>query len=409
MVTIADVLALPAFKDVRIVAPCEGAGRRSVRNVGILDCPPDLNGYSNYFPGELILTNLGFASGNERLSERSLITLIDRHVAGVAIKTVYDPIITDAVREESSREGVPVFVYDGAYHEEVAYQALDLIRRDSEVLDKTQQIRGFLHPRSDEETCSQVLSVFGAVGPRVWFVVAEPRGGDSLSLLATISSLQRSLDGVVASLPQVTSANVVRCERRLVCAVSVSQVGVPGIDPVEAESERAALAAVRDVFVSGGQAYCGAGECLDAARGDLCLREAMDACEVAAGKRERWLGWEDLGEAALSAAARDDALLSRAAAMMWARVEAYDERNGTELVETVRSFVGCGGEVSTTAQAMFQHPNTIRYRLRKIKSLVGDEELTDRRLLVIASLMSLGVQGHDGQAAGIGLLGESER
>ena len=159
MVTIADVLALPAFKDVRIVAPCEGAGRRSVRNVGILDCPPDLNGYSNYFPGELILTNLGFASGNERLSERSLITLIDRHVAGVAIKTVYDPIITDAVREESSREGVPVFVYDGAYHEEVAYQALDLIRRDSEVLDKSQQIRGFLHPRSDEETCSQVLSV----------------------------------------------------------------------------------------------------------------------------------------------------------------------------------------------------------------------------------------------------------
>ena len=58
---------------------------------------------------------------------------------------------------------------------------------------------------------------------------------------------------------------------------------------------------------------------------------------------------------------------------------------------------------------MFQHPNTIRYRLRKIKSLVGDEELTDRRLLVIASLMSLGVQGHDGQAAGIGMLGESER
>lgn len=177
MVTIADVLALPAFKDVRLVAPCEGAGCRSVRNVGILDCPPDLNGYSNYFPGELILTNLGFASGNERLSERSLITLIDRHVAGVAIKTVYDPIITDAVREESSREGVPVFLYDGAYHEEVAYQALDLIRRDSEVLDKTLQIREFLNPRSDEEVCSQVLSIFGAPGPRVWFVVAESRGG----------------------------------------------------------------------------------------------------------------------------------------------------------------------------------------------------------------------------------------
>ena len=263
MVTIADVLALPAFKDVRLVAPCEGAGCRSVRNVGILDCPPDLNGYSNYFPGELILTNLGFASGNERLSERSLITLIDRHVAGVAIKTVYDPIITDAVREESSREGVPVFLYDGAYHEEVAYQALDLIRRDSEVLDKTPQIRQFLRPRGDEEVCSQVLSIFGAPGPRVWFVVAESRGGDSLSLLATISSMQRALDRVARSLPQVTGATVVRSERRIVCAVSLSQE----VDVPRAEENDPVLGEVREAIASAGRVLCGASECLPVSRG----------------------------------------------------------------------------------------------------------------------------------------------
>lgn len=405
MVTIADVLALPAFKDVRLVAPCEGAGCRSVRNVGILDCPPDLNGYSNYFPGELILTNLGFASGNERLSERSLITLIDRHVAGVAIKTVYDPIITDAVREESSREGVPVFLYDGAYHEEVAYQALDLIRRDSEVLDKTLQIREFLNPRSDEEVCSQVLSIFGAPGPRVWFVIAESRGGDSLSLLATISSMQRALDRVARSLPQVTGATVVRSERRIVCAVSLSQE----VDVPRADENDPVLGEVREAITLSGGVLCGASECLPVSRGDLCLREAMTACDFAARKERRWVRWDDLGEDALSAAARDDALLARAAATMWSRIGAYDEKNGTELAETVRAFVRCGGEVGETAHALFQHPNTIRYRLKKIKTLVGDEELTDRRLLVIASLMSLGAQRRDELAEGIERLGESAR
>ncbi|MCC6098627.1 MAG: PucR family transcriptional regulator [Olsenella sp.] len=405
MVTIADVLALPAFKDVHIIAPCEGAGRRSVRNVGILDCPPDLNGYSNYFPGELILTNLGFASGDERLSERSLITLIDRHVAGVAIKTVYDPIITDAVRDESSREGVPVFLYDGAYHEEVAYQALDLIRKDSEVLDKTPQIRQFLRPRSDEEVCSQALSIFGAPGPRVWFVVAEPRGGDSLSLLATISSMQRALDRVAKSLPQVTAATVVRSERRIVCAVSLSQE----VDVPRADENDPVLGEVREAITLSGSVLCGSSECLPVSRGDLCLREAMAACDFAARKERRWVRWDDLGEDALSAAARDDALLARAAATMWSRIGAYDEKNGTELAETVRAFVRCGGEVGATAQAMFQHPNTIRYRLKKIKALVGDEELTDRRLLVIASLMSLGAQGRDELAEGIERLDESAR
>ena len=41
MVTVADIIALPAFTRVEPIAPCEGAERREVRNVGILDCPPD--------------------------------------------------------------------------------------------------------------------------------------------------------------------------------------------------------------------------------------------------------------------------------------------------------------------------------------------------------------------------------
>ena len=46
LVTVADIIALPAFKNVELAAPCEGAERREVRNVGILDCPPDYNEYS---------------------------------------------------------------------------------------------------------------------------------------------------------------------------------------------------------------------------------------------------------------------------------------------------------------------------------------------------------------------------
>lgn len=37
LVTVADIIALPAFKNVELAAPCEGAERREVRNVGILD------------------------------------------------------------------------------------------------------------------------------------------------------------------------------------------------------------------------------------------------------------------------------------------------------------------------------------------------------------------------------------
>ena len=98
MVTVADIIALPAFTRVEPIAPCEGAERREVRNVGILDCPPDKDdGYLSYVPGEFIVSNLGFARDDPELSERSLLVLIARGVSAIALKQVYSPIVSERV------------------------------------------------------------------------------------------------------------------------------------------------------------------------------------------------------------------------------------------------------------------------------------------------------------------------
>ncbi len=47
-----------------------------------------------------------------------------------------------------------------------------------------------------------------------------------------------------------------------------------------------------------------------------------------------------------------------------------------ELMSTLRQFVQNGGDYSQTAQKMSQHENTIRYRINRIKSLLGIEHDT---------------------------------
>lgn len=137
VITVADILALPAFEQVQPLVLCEGAELREVHNVGILDCAPDKDGgYESYIPGEFIVTNLGFAHDDPELSERSLLVLIARGVSGIALKKAYRPIVSDRVRAASEAAGVPMYLYDGGYHEVVAYQALDLIRRDGEQSDR---------------------------------------------------------------------------------------------------------------------------------------------------------------------------------------------------------------------------------------------------------------------------------
>ena len=50
---------------------------------------------------------------------------------------------------------------------------------------------------------------------------------------------------------------------------------------------------------------------------------------------------------------------------------AYDEQHSSHLLDTLLCYVDCGGDVNLTAKKMFQHGNTIRYRLDKIKNVLG--------------------------------------
>jgi PucR C-terminal helix-turn-helix domain/GGDEF-like domain len=59
-----------------------------------------------------------------------------------------------------------------------------------------------------------------------------------------------------------------------------------------------------------------------------------------------------------------------------ARLAAYDQEQGTNLVETLRTWLDAFGDVSAAAAAMYVHPNTFRYRLRRLAE-VGDIDLTD--------------------------------
>lgn len=44
---------------------------------------------------------------------------------------------------------------------------------------------------------------------------------------------------------------------------------------------------------------------------------------------------------------------------------------GTELLETVTAFLDQGGSVEGTSRVLFVHPNTVRYRLRRVVDLTG--------------------------------------
>lgn len=66
---------------------------------------------------------------------------------------------------------------------------------------------------------------------------------------------------------------------------------------------------------------------------------------------------------------------------------AHDVQHGGDLIATLRTYLDCDGDLSETAGRLFVHPNTLRYRLDKIREITGkDVRLTEDRVNLYVAL-----------------------
>jgi sugar diacid utilization regulator len=125
--------------------------------------------------------------------------------------------------------------------------------------------------------------------------------------------------------------------------------------------------------------------------------EALLAANVAEGDADRpVLAFEESGayRLLLSAMSEDPAELQRFYAETVEPLVAYDEQYETGLVQTVEAFLEADGNVAGTAQRLFTHRHTIRYRLERVKELSGlDVGSTDGREKLSLGLKAMRVLG----------------
>lgn len=82
-----------------------------------------------------------------------------------------------------------------------------------------------------------------------------------------------------------------------------------------------------------------------------------------------------------------------------APIIAYDEQYGTDLLATVEAFLRNDGNIAPTAEELFTHRHTIRYRLGRVRDLCGyDVQSTDGRErlgfgLKVMRVLGLGPRG----------------
>jgi hypothetical protein len=124
--------------------------------------------------------------------------------------------------------------------------------------------------------------------------------------------------------------------------------------------------------------------------------EALLAANVAEARGLSSLSFEETGayRLLLPAMSEDPAELQGFFGETVAPLVAYDEQYETELVRTLESFLDADGNVAGTAEKLFTHRHTIRYRLERVKELTGlDVSSTDGRERLSLGLKAMRVLG----------------
>ncbi len=195
----------------------------------------------------------------------------------------------------------------------------------------------------------------------------------------------------------VPSAVAVLSDRDLDAGAEVI-VLLAGAD--EAAARRAAEGVLRDLEAGMGGFVFAIGRSRPAADALELARaadEALLAANVAEGDQEhRVLAFEETGayRLLLSAMSENPQELQRFYAETVEPLVAYDEQYATDLVATVEAFLEADGNVAGTAQRLFTHRHTIRYRLERVRELCGlDVGSSDGREKLSLGLKAMRVLG----------------
>lgn len=361
MIHIKELYRLQGLKNLRLIAGQMGLERTLTAAV-LFEYDPSRMQLPDFYRGDLVVTTLAYARGDEQLVSQSLLALMNQGIAGLLVKTAYFSELPRDVLTQAERLGTPIFLFDETYIEEV-------------ILEVTELIRGKRHFSGYEEEIDALLrGGLTAEQVREKFDRIDPSGASRYCMLALYPHeyMPRMDEQVYAMLcADEQAGKVFTCMRWKRMLLVLRRLGAEETDAVGEEIctllEKAGVSLeAMHVGVSG----------VRTERTQLCeaLSEAVYAARAARMMDRRTLESEDLGLYAYLLPIAENAFARQWCMQLMQRIRQHDEENKANLESTARAYVQSGMEIATTAKALFQHPNTVRYRLTKIQKLMGMEE-----------------------------------
>lgn len=351
-ITLAEALKLEHVKPLKLIAGQSGL-KNQINKIGILDHEL-IEGVSGMFRyGDFVLTTFTPIRSNMLAIEKCIRDLIACKVSALAIKSIYIKDLPQEIIDLADQAGFPILLFEAdVYFEDIiedlmkgmqSRDHIEILEAKIDTLFKTQ-----LKPDLVAELCRDLNPHFKSCHQVLY--LKEKRYIGSEINIAMAERYRRSRK-------QLPSHSVFKYKKGLFIILTYdSDVAHKSLDRDQ----------IFKVLNLDKEAYY-----MGSARGlietfDNSLREAYYACKVCEIENTSELRYDEIGVYQLLMP-HNDVWMKKYVSTILTPIKSYDDG---KLIETARIYIKNKGDIVKTAEDLYQHKNTIRYRITKMKDLL---------------------------------------
>lgn len=377
MVLLRDILSAPLFSGFRIVSGYNGINT-PVTQAGFLEWESGADIEKNFEKGEFVITTLAAAKDDPGRAETCLRMLIRHQVAAIAIKDVYYKDISTQLREFSDTWNVPILFFSDTFIDDVLfYIKTALLKEDSAMQERI--VRSLLYDTNltPEQCRAYVLKINPFFEKQVLFcayvtvsdLTAVPPRRKPLHF-DTFGNFETRTAGT--SWPHIPEGSSLPPLKYSFLPFQQGAFHICTTTDITAFEHDFPLKFVKSFFPDFGSDYrigfcTEPGTLADLARS---MKKAFFANITCTIDEISSLDFSETGT---------DQLLCPACSCSWSKqyyqklLEKLSDAgdNLGVLISTMVTYTRCCGDVALTSKLSYQHGNTIRYRLQKIRKAWG--------------------------------------
>ena len=361
MLRVTDLLSLPQFETFKLITDADGL-HNIVSGAGILDWESPKEIVTDFSVNDFVLTTLYMSRDNLERADTGLKALIKHRVSAIGLKTIYSETCSREVIELANLYKIPIFTYQDAYLEDLIY-----IIKSSVFANNSNDISldylKFLMEGSEDKIVSTAKKLNPLFCDHLMCCCCIPTAEN------VHQQLDNALDAYHKTLPMSfpvskSGDTFIRCNR---CIMLIHT------SPEEVQSADSFMQGIASRFGMDPSAFRLGFSGKKSSLADIrdAVDEAMTAAVSAFCKNEKYRTFDEIGSDMLILPNLNSKPFLEFYEKIFRALSRYDEGHSSRLIETLLCYIESEGDIALTARKMFQHGNTIRYRIDKIKGLLG--------------------------------------